>query len=121
MSEFKLPEELTLTFDEARAIYLTLSEAFDEADEGSELRFRLDTCKAILSRKFLGELGRTIMKNVEGKVLISVTEAARRLGISPEAAFDLAFVSRVLPVVITAGREGIPEDAVEDYRGTHLA
>lgn len=61
------------------------------------------------------------MKDVDGKLLISVTETARRLGISPEAAFDLAFVSRVLPVVITSGREGIPEDAVEEYRRTHPA
>jgi len=55
--EFQLPDEIRLSFEEARAIYLALSEAFDRAGEGTELRLRLDACKAILSRKFLGDLG----------------------------------------------------------------
>ena len=57
MPDFELPDEVTLTFEEARVIYLTLSEAFDRTREGSELRIRLDACKAILSRKFLEDLG----------------------------------------------------------------
>ena len=56
---------------------------------------------------------------MEAKPLISVTEAARRLGVSPEAAFDLAFVSRELPVVIDGSREGKPEDAIESYLRAH--
>jgi hypothetical protein len=38
--EFRHPDEIVLSFDEARAMYLTLSEAFDRAEEGSELRPR---------------------------------------------------------------------------------
>lgn len=59
------------------------------------------------------------MKSMQSQTLISVTEAARRLQISAEAAFDLAFVSHELPIVIAGDHEGIPETAVEDYRRTH--
>lgn len=59
------------------------------------------------------------MASMDSQVLVSVTEAARRLGISPEAAFDLAFVSRELRVLVVGGQEGIPEDSVEEYRRTH--
>lgn len=59
------------------------------------------------------------MRNVENRTLISVTEAARRLGISPEAAFDLVVVRRELPIVYGDGHEGIPEEALEEYQRTH--
>lgn len=48
------------------------------------------------------------MSGMETGRLISVTEAARRLGVSPEEAFDLAFVSRELPIIVADNREGIP-------------
>lgn len=54
----------------------------------------------------------------ENQTLISVTEAARRLGMSPEEAFDLAFVSRELPFVEGVDQAGMPEDALEEYQRT---
>jgi hypothetical protein len=60
------------------------------------------------------------MKSMKSQTLISVTETARRLGISAEAAFDLAFVTHELPIVITGNHEGIPESAVDRYRRTHI-
>jgi hypothetical protein len=53
--------------------------------------------------------------------LISVTEAAKRLGITPEAAFDLAFVTRQLPIIVEGNHEGIPSEAVEAYRQAHAS
>ena len=59
------------------------------------------------------------MTSMKSQTLISTTEAARRLGISAEAAFDLAFVTHELPIVIAGNHEGIPESAIEDYQRTH--
>jgi hypothetical protein len=55
--ELDLPAEIILTFEEARVVYLALSEAYDRAPQGSELRLRLDASKSIVSRKLLGDLG----------------------------------------------------------------
>lgn len=54
MPEFELAAEISLTFEEARVIYLALAEAFDRSPAGSELRIRLDACKDVLMAKFLG-------------------------------------------------------------------
>lgn len=59
------------------------------------------------------------MRAVETQDLLSIPEVARRLGTSNEAAFDLAFVTRELPVVFRGTDHGVPEDAVEAYRQAH--
>ncbi len=57
MSRYNLPDEITLSFDQARVIYLALFEAADLAEQGSELRVRLDACRQIIARKLLPDLG----------------------------------------------------------------
>jgi hypothetical protein len=56
---------------------------------------------------------------VETQDLLSIPEVARRLGISNEDAFDLAFLTRELPVEFRGNDHGVPEHAVETYRGAH--
>lgn len=53
--------------------------------------------------------------------LVSIPEVARRLGISPEAAFDLVFVARELPLEFRGNDHGVPEVALEDYQRAHAA
>lgn len=57
MSRIDLPAEITLTFHEARVIYLALYEAADAAGEGSELRIRLYASRRIIARKLAPDLG----------------------------------------------------------------
>jgi len=57
MSRIDLPEEITLTFDEARVIYLALFEAAEAAPEGSELRIRLRASRLIITSKLAPDLG----------------------------------------------------------------
>ncbi len=59
------------------------------------------------------------MKAVETQDLLSIPEVARRLGTSNEDAFDLAFVTKELPVVFRGNDHGVPTDAVEAYRRAH--
>ncbi len=59
------------------------------------------------------------MSGVETHPLLSIPEIARRLRISNEDAFDLAFVTRELPLVFSGNDHGVPEAAVEAYRRTH--
>jgi hypothetical protein len=59
------------------------------------------------------------MSTVETQELLSIPEVARRLGISNEDAFDLAFLSRELPLVFRGRDHGVPVDAVESYRRSH--
>ena len=59
------------------------------------------------------------MRVVETQPLLSVPEIARRLGISNEEAFDLAFVTRELPLKFSGNDHGVPEAAVEAYRRAH--
>jgi hypothetical protein len=59
------------------------------------------------------------MKAVETGQLLSIPEVARRLGISNEAAFDLVFLARQLPLKFSGNDHGVAEQAVEDYRRTH--
>jgi hypothetical protein len=59
------------------------------------------------------------MKKMGTGQLLSILEVARRLDISNEQAFDLAFVTRELPVKFTAEDHGVPEEAVEEYRRSH--
>ena len=61
------------------------------------------------------------MKDVESGQLLSIPEVARRLAISDEAAFDLAFVTRELPLEFVGSDHGVPEQAVDDYRRTHAS
>jgi len=62
------------------------------------------------------------MSGVEtGARLLDVGEIARRLDISREAAFDLMFLTRELPVRIEGGIDGVPEADVEAYRRAHAA
>jgi hypothetical protein len=57
MSRYDLPDEITLTFDQARVIYLALLEAEEQAPEGSELRIRLHDCAAVIARLLLPDVG----------------------------------------------------------------
>ncbi|HVA73747.1 MAG TPA: hypothetical protein VNF71_04205 [Acidimicrobiales bacterium] len=57
MSRYDLPNEITLTFEESRVIYLALVEAEDAAPVGSELRIRLHDCAALVGRKLTPDLG----------------------------------------------------------------
>jgi hypothetical protein len=61
------------------------------------------------------------MKPVETPQLLSIPEVARRLDISDEAAFDLVFVSRQLPLEFRGNDHGVAEPAVEDYRRAHTS
>ncbi len=58
------------------------------------------------------------MKAVDTQELFSIPEVARRLGISSEEAFDLAFRTRELPIVFKGHDHGVPADALEAYRQT---
>lgn len=58
------------------------------------------------------------MRSVDTESLLSIPEVARRLGVSNEDAFDLAFVTRDLPLVARDNDLGVPQDAVEAYRRT---
>lgn len=57
VSRFDLPHEITLTFDEARVVYLALDEAEASAPGGSELRIRLRDCLTLVAHKLFPELG----------------------------------------------------------------
>lgn len=57
MSRYDLPDEITLSFDQARVIYLALFEAAEVAEQGSELHIRLDACRQIIARKLVPDLG----------------------------------------------------------------
>lgn len=60
VSRFDLPSEITLSFDEARVVYLALDEAERRTPEGSELRIRLRDCLTLIAHKLfpvLGDLG----------------------------------------------------------------
>ncbi len=57
MSRYELPDEITLTFDEARVVYLALVDAEDSAPAGSELRIRLHDCAALIGHKLAPDLG----------------------------------------------------------------
>lgn len=61
------------------------------------------------------------MKAMGDDRLLSIPQAARRLAISDDAAFDLAFVSRDLPLEFTEDDHGVPEHAVEAYRRARAA
>ena len=61
------------------------------------------------------------MKDVGTSQLLSITEVARRLDITNDAAFDLAFVTRELPLEFRGAEHGVPEEAVEEYRKAHSA
>ncbi|HVA73746.1 MAG TPA: hypothetical protein VNF71_04200 [Acidimicrobiales bacterium] len=56
---------------------------------------------------------------METQDLLSIPEVARRLGISTEDAFDLAFLTRELPVVFRGNDHGVPQHAVEAYLRAH--
>ncbi len=57
MSRYELPAEITLTFDEARVVYLALAEAEEQAPAPSELRIRLHDCALLVARKLAPDLG----------------------------------------------------------------
>lgn len=59
------------------------------------------------------------MRGVETQPLLSIPEVARRLGISNEDAFDLAFLTRELPLEFRGNDHGVPQDAVEAYGRAH--
>lgn len=61
------------------------------------------------------------MTAVDTQELLSIPEAARRLGISSEDAFDLAFRTRELPIVFRGNDHGVPAGALEDYRRSHTS
>lgn len=61
------------------------------------------------------------MTDVASGQLLSLLEVARRLEITHEAAFDLAFVTRDLPLEFRGEDHGVPEDAVEQYRRAHTS
>ncbi len=57
MSRYELPDEITLSFEEARVVYLALVEAEDVAPPGSERRIRLHDCAALIGNKLAPDLG----------------------------------------------------------------
>ena len=57
MSRYDLPDEITLSFHEARVVYLALLEAEEVAAGGSELKIRLRDCAELVGNKLLPELG----------------------------------------------------------------
>jgi hypothetical protein len=57
MSRYELPADITLTFEEARVVYLALVEAEDAAPPGSELRIRLHDSAAVVAHKLAPDLG----------------------------------------------------------------
>jgi hypothetical protein len=57
MSRYDLPDEITLSFNQARVIYLALVEAEEGAPAGSELRIRLHDCATLMARKLAPDLG----------------------------------------------------------------
>lgn len=57
MSRYDLPDEITLTFEEARVIYLALVHAEEAVATGSELRIRLHDCAALVAHKLAPDLG----------------------------------------------------------------
>ena len=61
------------------------------------------------------------MKHVGTSQLLSIHEVARRLDITVEDAFDLAFVTRELPLEFSGNDHGVPEQAVDEYRRTHAS
>ena len=61
------------------------------------------------------------MKAVGSRRLLTIPEVARRLAITDEAAFDLAFVTRQLPLEFRGSDHGVPEQAVEEYRRAHAS
>lgn len=59
------------------------------------------------------------MNAVGHEQLLTIPEVARRLHVSDEAAFDLAFVSRDLPLHFADAEHGVPAQAVESYLEAH--
>ncbi|MBO0713900.1 MAG: hypothetical protein J2P59_04010 [Acidimicrobiales bacterium] len=53
--------------------------------------------------------------------LVSIPEVARRLGISTDAAFDLVFVARELPLEFRGNDHGVPEVALDAYQRAHAS
>ena len=49
--------QITLSFEEARVVYLALFEAAEGAQPGSELRIRLDACHQLIGRKLAPDFG----------------------------------------------------------------
>jgi len=60
------------------------------------------------------------MRFVGTRELLSIPEVARRRGINNEASFDLAFLTRELPVEFSGRDHGVPAEAVEPYRRSHI-
>jgi hypothetical protein len=50
---------------------------------------------------------------LDARELLSVPEAARRLGMTTEACYELVFTRRLRTVVSPTGRRLVPVDAVE--------
>lgn len=57
MSRYDLPDEINLTFEQARVVFLALAEAEDVAPIGSELRIRLHDCVVLVGHKLFPDLG----------------------------------------------------------------
>lgn len=57
MSRYELPDEIALTFEEARVVYLALVHAEEAFPTGSELRIRLHDCAALIGHKLAPDLG----------------------------------------------------------------
>jgi len=57
MSRYDLPDEITLTFAEARVVYLALFEAAEASPTGSELRIRLEASRQIIAHKLAPDFG----------------------------------------------------------------
>lgn len=52
---------------------------------------------------------------------MSVVAAARRLGITTEAAYDLVFRRQLRSVAAPSGRRLVPDEAVEEWLSQHPA
>lgn len=57
MSRYELPNEITLTLEEARVVYLALFEAAEASPTGSELQIRLEASRQIIARKLAPDFG----------------------------------------------------------------
>lgn len=62
-----------------------------------------------------------MMMTVGPEQLLTIPEVARRLEVTDEAAFDLAFVSRDLPLHFSDSEHGVPARAVESYLEAHAS
>lgn len=95
-----------------------LVEAENVAPSGSELQIRLQGSAALIARKIAPDPG--TYHEHGGNAETGVDPGGRTAaGCQHNDAFDLAFLTRDLPVEFEGKDHGVPEDVVEAYRRSH--